>query len=737
MKKIISVFLFVSMLICVLPYSYTAEESVLPFTDVKADDWFYDAVEYCCENGIFKGTNNEGTEFSPGRKMTRAEFAVTLFRMSGANEEAFTGDTGFSDVPAGKWMSAAVKWASEMGYVKGTGTDKFDPNGTLDRQQLATMLYRFTSAGFDTENVDANALDSFADSDDIAAWATEAMNWAASKKVLNGNEKGMLVPAISATRAQVAQILMNFENMLSGSDAEGIMNKDLVLSINNTKYTEAKNIIFMIGDGMGFNIVKMTEYLYRDQLYDGTLAMNHIAQQSAQTTYSQNEDVTDSAAGGTALATGHKTENDFVAVSPDGKVDYMSTLELAASKGKSTGVIATKSVTDATPAAFTAHSESRDNHTDIATQQLDKLMDGTLDILMGSGIKYFRANDDITSKLQEAKDSGVSYAEIFDYSKTQELPILGLYDIDMEMDTMNEENPRISEMTAFALEKLSADENGFFLMVEGSQIDTYNHRTSLEDAAYECYEFDCAVAVVLDFIKNNPDTVLVITADHETGGIIRPCNVNEETADLTYYTSGSHSSRKVPVYALGYGVEALDRINENVDLAGFVASLLGEEDFGTRSEYKILFDCSDEANKAALAEDNKFAEITKDGLAFTLDGTEFTEFTVNSSTYITSSESINNARVLHVELTNTGDDYLTVPMLSIDGWEIAPDTEFIKAGKSVTVSYILVPDLWDDGEFASVDHFSFCYREKIFDFDPVTVNLMLGDIYLSDRGLAD
>ena len=735
MKKAIALVLLTATFLGIISVGITAEEAILPFEDVKETDWFFDAVVYSYNNGIFKGTNNEGTLFSPSRKMTRAEFATTLFRLSGADPDDYSGDTGFSDVPSGKWMSAAVKWASEKGYVKGTGADKFDPNGTLDRQQLATMLFRFTSDNFSTDNSDEAVLDSFPDSEETALWAIDAMSWAASSKLIKGNEKGMLVPTMSATRAQVAQILTNFDALFAGSDADGIMNKELVLSINNTKYTEAKNIIFMIGDGMGFGIVEMTEYLYKDKLYNGTLAMNHIAQQSAQTTYSQNNDVTDSAAGGTALATGHKTENDYVAISPDGNVDYMSTLELAASKGKSTGVIATKSVTDATPAAFTAHTTSRDNHSDIAIQQMDKLIDGTLDILMGSGIKYYRSTDEVKAKLQEAKDAGVSYSESFDMTLNKELPILGLYDIDMEMDTTNEDNPTIAEMTSFALDKLSADENGFFLMVEGSQIDTYNHKTSLEYAAYECYEFDRAVAVVLEFIANNPDTVLIITADHETGGIIRPCYVNDETAASTYYTSGSHSYRKVPVYAVGCGVEALKGVKENVDLAIFVAGLLGEDDFGTRSEYKNLIENTNAENKASLVNENDFATATDDGIVVIFDGTN-TEFTVPSSVYNTPVDEITNARVIHTEITNIGDNYLTVPVLDIDGWNIIPDTEFIKPGMTVTVSYILIPDLWENNAFA-VDHFKFTQRDQIFSFDPTVAEMLIGDIYVCDRGLTD
>jgi len=233
MKKLLTFFLMTAILIGCIPLGITAEDSNLPFIDVKTGDWFYEAVEYSYNNGIFKGTNTEGTEFSPLRKMTRAEFATTLFRASGANEEAYSGNTGFSDVPAGKWMSASVKWAAEMGYVKGTGGNKFNPNGTLDRQQLATMLFRYVATSFDTSNVNSDVLNNFSDGDTVADWAKDAMIWAASLKLINGNDKGMLVPANFATRSQVAQILLNFSKVFVGSDSTGLVNSDLVFAINN------------------------------------------------------------------------------------------------------------------------------------------------------------------------------------------------------------------------------------------------------------------------------------------------------------------------------------------------------------------------------------------------------------------------------------------------------------------------------------------------------------------------
>ena len=731
MKKFLTLFLLTSLLLGCIPFTATAQDKSLPFIDVKEDDWFYDAVVYSYENGIFKGTNNEGTEFSPARKMTRAEFATTLFRFSGANEEAFAGNTGFSDVPAGKWMSAAVKWASEMGYVKGTGANKFDPNGTLDRQQLATMLYRFVSGSFDTSSVDTSVLDNFGDGDSVASWAKDAMIWAASAKLLNGNDKGMLVPANSATRSQVAQILYNFNNAFAGEDSTGLVNSDLVFAINNIKYTEPENIIFMIGDGMGFNIVEMTEHLYRDQLYNGKLAMNYIPQLSSHTSYSQDNQTTDSAAGGTALATGYKTANGVVAMDPDAAREYKSTLELAAEKGKSTGVIATKSVTDATPAAFTAHVSSRYEHSLIATQQMEAIKDGTLDLLLGGGRDYFTDGNN-GDRLNQAVGAGqINYSDRFEFSQNDALPMLGLYSEDA-MDTYDETLPTLAEMTSLALERLSVDENGFFLMVEGSQIDTYAHDNKLEESAHEAYEFDKAIAVVLDFIKNNPDTVLIVTADHETGGLILPEELDDVTANFYTYLTGSHTYRNVPVYAVGCGVEAINKTNENVDLSIFVASLLGENNFGYKSTNYNLVDKTDAEDMNAIAQENSFVEVTESGLEISFDANN-TEMAIPVETFNTDRDDIKNVRAIHIEFTNLGDKYCVLPSLYADGGFADPHLEYLNPGESQTVSYILPSHIWDDYAFADLSEFGLFIAEPFFDFDPDENYILMGDITVTNR----
>lgn len=737
MKKLLSLFLLTALVIGCIPFGIIAETEAteLPFYDVKEDSWYYEAVKYSYENGIFKGTNSDGTEFSPDRTMTRAEFATTLFRVAGVNEADFPGDTGFSDVPAGKWMSAAVKWASEIGYVMGVGSNKFDPNGTLDRQQLATILYRFTSASFDTSDVDKAALDKFEDGNTVADWALEAMTWANSVKIINGNEKNLLVPEMPATRAQVAQILMNFENLYAGSDATGLVNRDLVFAINNNKYTEAKNIIYMIGDGMGYNIIEMTEHYYRDSLYGGKLAMNYIAQQSSHTSYSQSHTVTDSAAGGTALSSGYKTENNVIAQDPSFTIDYKTVLEISAEKGKSTGIIATKSVTDATPASFTAHTSARQYQGDIAEQQMAKLSDESLDLVLGGGIDYF--NDEQTAPVleQAVANNEFNYTESFDEALEMQLPLLGLFDNDM-MDTFDESLPTIAEMTELALDKLSDNENGFFLMVEGSQIDIFCHSNDLEKSMHETYEFDLAVAVVLDFIVNNPDTVLIITADHETGGLIVPEELNDDTFGDYFYLSGSHSSRNVPVYALGYGVEELDKVNENVDLPIFVASLLGEENYGKRSENFNLISKTDEADKAAITAENGFVQASDDGVMFVLD-LDNSELIIPISAFNTDPTTIKNARVIHIDFTNIGDKYAAVPSMFIGRSLVDPHLEYLNPGESATISYILPSEIWQDGVFGTIDSFGLYVEEPYFAYDPDVAEFLMGDIVVTERGLAN
>ena len=177
----------------------------LPFTDVNEGDWFHDAVRYVYENGLMDGVGDG--QFAPNATTNRAMVVTILYRLAG--EPAVSGDVAFTDVESGLWYSNAVAWAAQKGIVNGISETEFSPSGDLTREQLATILFRYAeSAGYD---VSASAdLSGFPDAGDIQSYAKEALSWAVAEGLLQGFEDDSLQPGGTATRAQIATILMRF-----------------------------------------------------------------------------------------------------------------------------------------------------------------------------------------------------------------------------------------------------------------------------------------------------------------------------------------------------------------------------------------------------------------------------------------------------------------------------------------------------------------------------------------------
>lgn len=174
----------------------------MPFTDVKEEDWFYGAVVYAYQNGILTGTGE--TTFSPNGPMTRSMLVTALWRLEGEPEAS--GASGFPDVKPDAWYAEAVDWASQTGLVSGTGAG-FDPEGSVTREQIASILYRYAKLkGWDVSKT--ASLQDFADGADTSAWATRAMEWAYAEKLITGKDGNRLDPQGQATRAEVAAILM-------------------------------------------------------------------------------------------------------------------------------------------------------------------------------------------------------------------------------------------------------------------------------------------------------------------------------------------------------------------------------------------------------------------------------------------------------------------------------------------------------------------------------------------------
>ncbi|WP_416298611.1 alkaline phosphatase [Paenibacillus illinoisensis] len=285
-----------------------------------------------------------------------------------------------------------------------------------------------------------------------------------------------------------------------------------------------KNIIFLIGDGMGTAYTSAYRYMKDDpstKIMEKTVFDPYLV--GAQMTYPDDDtqNVTDSASAATAMSAGVKTYNAAIAVDND-HTEVKTVLEQAKENGKSTGLVATSEITHATPAAFGAHDISRKNMDAIADDYYDELINGEhkVDVLLGGGKSNFVRDDrDLTHEFEQA---GFSY--VTDRSallKDTNKQILGLF-ADGGMDKLidrTSETPSLAEMTTTAIDRLSSNENGFFLMVEGSQIDWAGHDNDIVGAMSEMEDFAAAFEAAIDFAKEDGETLVVATADHSTGGL--------------------------------------------------------------------------------------------------------------------------------------------------------------------------------------------------------------------------
>ena len=287
---------------------------------------------------------------------------------------------------------------------------------------------------------------------------------------------------------------------------------------------QIKNIIFLIGDGMGTAYTSAYRYMKDDpstKIMEKTVFDHYLV--GAQMTYPDDDtqNVTDSASAATAMSAGVKTYNAAIAVDND-HTEVKTVLEQAKENGKSTGLVATSEITHATPAAFGAHDISRKNMDAIADDYYDELINGKhkVDVLLGGGKTNFVRDDrDLTKEFEKA---GFSY--VTDRSallKDTNKQILGLF-ADGGMDKLidrTSETPSLAEMTNTAIDRLSSNENGFFLMVEGSQIDWAGHDNDIVGAMSEMEDFAAAFEAAIDFAKEDGETLVVATADHSTGGL--------------------------------------------------------------------------------------------------------------------------------------------------------------------------------------------------------------------------
>lgn len=347
----------------------------------------------------------------------------------------------------------------------------------------------------------------------------------------------------------------------------------LLLQCTNSKATDqqsdeskVKNVILLIGDGMG-----------TAQVYAGITANNGLNIERSQfvgfsKTYSADQYITDSAAGGTALATGVKTNNGAIGVDPDGK-PVKSILEIAAENGLATGLVASCAITHATPASFVAHQPSRNMQEEIAQDFLNS----DISVFIGGGRKYFNDRTDDKNLLTELANKGFSIAlDMETVNEINEGKLAALIFED-HPTTYPDRGEFLPESTQKAIELLEDNSKGFFLMVEGSQIDWGGHANEVEYTVNEVLDFDRAVKIAFDYADRNPGTLVVVTADHETGGMsITDGSFQTGEVEASWGTGG-HTSVMVPVFSYGTGAEQFAGIYENTDVFNKILSLYNFE----------------------------------------------------------------------------------------------------------------------------------------------------------------
>lgn len=286
--------------------------------------------------------------------------------------------------------------------------------------------------------------------------------------------------------------------------------------------TAPKNVIYMIGDGMGPAFTTAYRYYKDDPTTKEieTTVFDTILKGMAHTYPDDHTYVTDSAAGATALSSGHKSYNGAIAVDT-AKKPVKTMLEIAKEQGMTTALVATSQINHATPASFAAHNESRRNYDDIANDYIDNKIAGKLpvDLMLGGGTQYFIRDD--RNLVDEFKQAGYQYGDdIQNLGQITQVPAIGLYAPKGLPFALDENPTRLKQLTSKAFDLLDGqNDKGFFVMIEGSQIDWCGHANDIACAMAEMDDFAKSIETAKAYVDNNPDTILVITADHSTGGL--------------------------------------------------------------------------------------------------------------------------------------------------------------------------------------------------------------------------
>ena len=377
----------------------------------------------------------------------------------------------------------------------------------------------------------------------------------------------------SSNSSQTTETTVSSQSETSAETVSTEDNKEKLEWVDYTEYNleedvPAKNVILMIGDGMGKNIIKASEIVKGDKL-----VMSGMKYRTDVTTYSQSvtngyAKFTDSAASATAMSTGYKTLNGCVGVDPDG--NKLETIcEYAQSFDMETGLVARQVVSHATPAGIVAHNSSRDNYPQI----LREMVKANVNVMFGGGSQYY-TNPKVKKTIDDNKYKYITKVDELEALNKDDDKVLGMFAYDnMGAPDMA---PSLTKMTSKALDMLDNDK-GFFLMVEGSNIDTYESKCDMETTLGQMQDFDKAVDYVLEWAEKHPGTLVIVTADHETGGVTLPDNPKPEDINDSCFTSdGEHTNTDVWLFASGAQSKELCKkdVIDNTDIAKYMRKVI-------------------------------------------------------------------------------------------------------------------------------------------------------------------
>lgn len=316
-----------------------------------------------------------------------------------------------------------------------------------------------------------------------------------------------------------------------------------------------KNVILLIGDGMGLSQLSSAQFFG-----ENTPNLEQFPVVGLIKTSSSAQLITDSAAGATAFACGKKSYNGAIGVDSD-STSVENITEVLGLKNMASGVVATSTITHATPASFYAHVPSRNMHEAIAKD----MTTSNISYFAGGGLQYFDKREDGNNLLTVLENQGFAIdTTAIPENATDKMGILLA---ENAMPTIIEgRGDFLTAASVKGIECLSKAEGGFFLMIEGSQIDWGGHANDADYLISEMLDFDKTIGAVLDFAKSNGETLVIVTADHETGGLTLGPNESNYNDIAPVFSTGGHSATMIPVLAYGPGSESFTGIYENTEI---------------------------------------------------------------------------------------------------------------------------------------------------------------------------